>query len=70
MRTLFPGYNTLMRNRLISLTALAAGTYLGATIAARLRVKRFGERVVIISGGSRGLGLTIASSSRDYNELS
>lgn len=60
MRALFPGYNTLMRSRLISLTALAAGTYLGATMLARLRVKRFDEHVVVITGGSRGLGLAIA----------
>lgn len=49
-----------MRSRLISLTALLAGTYLAASIIARLRVGRFDEHVVVITGGSRGLGLALA----------
>ncbi len=49
-----------MRRRLISLTALLAGTYLAGSLLARLRVKRFDDHVVVISGGSRGLGLALA----------
>jgi NAD(P)-dependent dehydrogenase (short-subunit alcohol dehydrogenase family) len=69
-----------MRRLLTSLTALLAGTYVAASLLGRLRAKRFDGQVVVISGGSRGLGLAIAREfdrrgarlallARDANEL-
>ena len=49
-----------MRKRIISLAALGIGAYIAATAITRLRARRFDDRVVVITGGSRGLGFALA----------
>lgn len=57
---LFPGYNDVMRRRLAVFAATALGVFLTARAVSRLRTRRFDDRVVVITGGARGLGLALA----------